>query len=198
MFRFLGFAQNQSVGSPWYLCQSATLQSYLATFTIMKIAKLIFLSGAIGILLLSFTRPSLPMPRVPYPEGFRTWKHIKTGFTGPNNPTFKQRGGFHHIYANDKAVDGYKSNHFADGSIIAFDVIEAIDKNSDFSEGKRRLVDVMVKDSVLYASTGGWGFEEFIENNKTEGVLKDLAVPKCFNCHATVKSNSFVFSKARD
>ena len=39
---------------------------------------------------------------VPYPEGFRNWTHIKTGYVGKENPGFNINGGFHHIYANEK------------------------------------------------------------------------------------------------
>jgi hypothetical protein len=154
--------------------------------------------SAILIALLSFGRLLHPASEVPYPEGFRNWKHIKTAIIGPKSPAFEHWGGFHHIYANDKAVEGYKSNHFPDGSILVFDVLEAIQKDSDFAEGKRRIIDVMVKDSILFAGTGGWGFEEFKENSKTERLVGNLANTQCFSCHAAKKDNDFVFSKSRD
>ncbi len=56
----------------------------------------------------------------------------------------------------------------------------------------------MVKDSVLYAETGGWGFEEFKENSRSERLIKNMAGAQCFSCHAAVKMNDFVFSKPRD
>src|SRR5580704_2645174 len=116
--------------------------------------------GMLCIIIISFAKFSQPK-EVPYPENFREWKHIKTAIIGPKSPAFEHFGGFHHIYANPKAVEGYKTNHFADGSMIVFDVIEAIEKNTDVSEGKRRIIDVMIKDTALYPETGGWGFEEF-------------------------------------
>ena len=103
-----------------------------------------------------------PDDEVPYPEGYRKWTHIKTGFVGPQNPNFKINGGFHHIYANEKAVEGYLSGKFPEGSMIVFDVLEGeMQQNSNIKEGKRRHVDVMAKDSTKYISTGGWGYEEF-------------------------------------
>jgi hypothetical protein len=56
----------------------------------------------------------------------------------------------------------------------------------------------MIKDTALYADTGGWGFEEFKENSKTERTVKNLAKQQCFNCHSTNKANDFVFSKLVD
>jgi hypothetical protein len=118
--------------------------------------RIIWYTGIL-VALFSSTQLLLPPNEVPYPEGFRNWKHVKTAIIGPQSPAFAHWGGFHHIYANDKAVEGYKSNHFPNGSILVFDVLEAIQKDSDFGEGKRRKIDVMVKDSVLFAGTGGWG-----------------------------------------
>ncbi len=148
--------------------------------------------------LLSYTQLLLPPNEVPYPEGFRNWNHVKTAIIGPKSPAFEHWGGFHHIYANEKAVEGYKTNHFPNGSILVFDVLEAIQKDSDFGEGKRRKIDVMVKDSVLFVGTGGWGFEEFNENSKTERLVGNSAAAQCFSCHSANKANDFIFSKMRD
>jgi hypothetical protein len=38
-----------------------------------------------------------PVNEVPYPEGYRKWTHIKTSIIGPQTPSFKLNGGFHHI-----------------------------------------------------------------------------------------------------
>jgi hypothetical protein len=133
---------------------------------------------------------------VPYPEGYRKWVHIKTGLIGPTSPSFQTTGGFHHIYANDKAMAGYTLGNFPEGSIIVFDVLEAIEKNGNTTEGKRRHVDVMIKDSIKYRSTGGWGYEEFKGNSKTERVLTETVRTQCFNCHTSEKDH--VFSNLRE
>jgi hypothetical protein len=49
---------------------------------------------------------------VPYPEEYRKRTHIKTDIIGSKNPHFKTYGGFHHIYANKKAMEGYISGSF--------------------------------------------------------------------------------------
>ena len=33
-------------------------------------------------------------------------------------------GGIHHIYANDKAIEGYRNELFPDGAVIIFDLLE--------------------------------------------------------------------------
>jgi Cytochrome P460 len=133
---------------------------------------------------------------VPYPEGYRKWTHIKTGLIGPENPAFKFSGGFHHIYGNDKAMQGYTSGVFPDGAILVFDVIEAVQKDGSSTEGKRTHIDVMYKDASKYAATGGWGYEEFKVDSKIKGVLSTDTKTNCFNCHA--KQDDFVFSMFRE
>lgn len=135
---------------------------------------------------------------IAYPEGFRTWTHVKTGLIQAGNPGFEHWGGFHHIYANAKAVKGYKTGKFLDGSVIVFDVIEASPNSTMMAEGKRKLVDVMVRNTKLYSATGGWGYEEFTGDSKTDRTIGSLATSACYNCHATQKTNDNVFSQLRD
>jgi hypothetical protein len=54
---------------------------------------------------------------VAYPEGYRQWTHVKSGFLGPDHLNVNYRG-FNHIYANDAAITGYKSRDLPEGSII--------------------------------------------------------------------------------
>ena len=58
--------------------------------------------------------------------------------------------------------------------------------------GQATTVQVMVKDSRRYASTGGWGFGRFIN-----GQPADLAQHQtCFACHAArVKDRDYVFTR---
>jgi hypothetical protein len=137
----------------------------------------------------SITRPQLN-EEVPYPEGFRQWTHIKTTVTGHQN----HNKGFNHIYANDKAMEGYTSGKFPEGSVLIFDVIEASIVDSITKEAKRKHVDVMVKDSVRFTTTGGWGYEEF-KGDTREAVLTTQLKTQCFNCHS--RQLNYVFSEFR-
>ncbi|EEE02169.1 cytochrome P460 family protein [Burkholderia multivorans] len=58
--------------------------------------------------------------------------------------------------------------------------------------GQATTVQVMVKDSRRYASTGGWGFGRFIN-----GVPADIGQHQtCFACHqARVKHHDYVFTR---
>ncbi len=134
---------------------------------------------------------------VPYPEGYRMWTHVKTGLIGPTNPNFKTTGGYHHIYANAKAMEGYMTGKFPEGSVLVFDVLDTKEQFGNIAENGRKHIDVMVKDSLKYSSTGGWGYEEFSGDSHTQRVLTPVTKAQCFSCHLTKKSNDFVFSSFR-
>ena len=47
---------------------------------------------------------------VAYPDGFRTWSHVKSGVIGPQHKNFASSGGLHHVYANPEAMSGSGSS----------------------------------------------------------------------------------------
>lgn len=147
-----------------------------------------------GMSIFSFAKP-LRENEVQYPEGYRFWTHIKTGLVGPTNPNFQTNGGYHHIYANEKAMEGYKGGKFPDGSVIVFDLLNITEQNGNFQEAERKHLDVMVKDSKKFSETGGWGYEEFNGDSHTERTLTDTTKTQCFTCHS--KKDDFVFSEFR-
>ncbi len=63
--------------------------------------------------------------QVPYPAGYRNWHHVKSMVIEEGHPLFGAFGGIHHLYANPKAIEGYKSGKFPDGAVIVFDLLEA-------------------------------------------------------------------------
>src|SRR5687767_12047319 len=50
--------------------------------------------------------------RVAYPDGYRDWTHVKSALMSPHHANYGVMGGFHHIYANEKAMAGYRSGEF--------------------------------------------------------------------------------------
>ncbi|HEY2472758.1 MAG TPA: cytochrome P460 family protein [Terracidiphilus sp.] len=131
---------------------------------------------------------------VQYPDNFRRWVHVGTGVIMPGGPLPESEQGMHHIFANQKAIDGYPSGDFADGSIIVYELRDSQQKNGVIFEGERRRVDVMIKDSSVYKSTGGWRFERFWANDQTQDAIHDSGA-SCFECHSKVKTHGFVFSQ---
>ncbi|HEY3743905.1 MAG TPA: cytochrome P460 family protein [Bryobacteraceae bacterium] len=132
-----------------------------------------------------------------YPKDFRDWANIKSAIITKAHPAFASEGGIHHIYANPVAVAGYASGKFADGSVIVYELVETNEKDAVITEGARRRVDVMVKDSNRYAATGGWGFLRFMGSNQTDEQVGQGGKTKCFGCHARAEAHGFVFSTRR-
>ena len=132
-----------------------------------------------------------------YPADYRKWTHVKSSLVGPQSPAFKKYGGFNHIYANNKAMEGYRTGHFPDGSVIVDDVLETREVSGATAEGSRRFIDVMSKDNEKYKETGGWGFEEFNGDSQTDRALTEQAKVTCYNCHAKQKDHDYVFTEYR-
>jgi hypothetical protein len=134
---------------------------------------------------------------VPYPDGYRGWHHVKSMVISPGHALYDAFGGIHHIYANSKAQRGYANGKFSDGAVIVFDLLEANDGGNATVEGKRKVVGVMHKDSKRYAATGGWGFEGFKGDSKTERAVGANAASTCYTCHEPQSKRGYVFSELR-
>jgi hypothetical protein len=135
--------------------------------------------------------------KVPYPDNYRSWFHVKSMLIEPGHPLENPFRGIHHIYANKKAMKGYKTGDFPNGSVIVFDLLKYAEKNNTIQEGERKLVGVMRKNGKKYSDTGGWGFEGFAGDSKSERLTKDGGT-SCFECHQSEKRTDYVFSKVRD
>ena len=129
---------------------------------------------------------------VPYPDGYRHWMHVKSALTKLGQPD----QGFHHIYANEKAIEGYRTGRFPDGAVLAFDRLGGSTTDATIREGARSRVDVMHKDSARFAATGGWGYERFLGESRAPS-LGDTGRKACFNCHTQRQAQDYVFSALR-
>lgn len=136
---------------------------------------------------------------VPYPEGFRYWLHVKSDLVTKDHPRFESIGGYLHIYANQIALTGYRTGTFPEGSVLVADILEAQPKVGLVAEGPRRWIGVMHKDSEKFKNTGGWGFENFSGDSKTDRhVSVNPPLENCYACHSQRKDSDYVFSKLRN
>ncbi len=126
-------------------------------------------------------------PDVPFPDAFRSWRHVKTVVGG---------GNIFQFYANPLAVEGYRAGKFPNGSILVRETLHAVPGDGEaartLNEGERTGVDVMAKDDHLYTATGGWGYERF-DANKTRASPSVRA--QCYTCHSRQKDRDFVFTR---
>jgi len=132
-----------------------------------------------------------PIYGVTVPDGYRDWELVATS---------QETGVLDELRAvvgNSASIAAFRSNAlpFPDGAILvklAFKRVRSSEFPAAFIPGRATTVQVMVKDSKRYASTGGWGFGRFIN-----GVPVDEAQHRtCFACHeAHVRSHDFVFTR---
>jgi cytochrome P460 len=158
--------------------------------------KAILMLSPIAVLIISLAL-SAQVNEPSFPKEFRRWVHVKSVLVGPQSAAFATEGGIHHIYANEKALEGYNSGKFPDGSVIVYDLLETKEVAGNIIEGQTRRVDVMVKQSERFASTGGWEFMSFPGDDHTGGNLTAARQAMCAGCHAHKKDRDFVFSEFR-
>ncbi len=131
-----------------------------------------------------------------YPADYRSWTHVKSMILEEGHALYESFGGIHHVYANEKALEGYRNQNFPDGSVIVFDLLEANRADHAVTEGNRKVIGIMYKNAAAFPQTGGWGFGAF-KNQQGEKVEID-PVAGCFNCHASQKDRDYVFSSFRE
>jgi hypothetical protein len=121
--------------------------------------------------------------------------HVKSAINEPTHPQFGKFSGMYHIYANKRAVQGYRTGRFEDGSVIVFDLKKSHTKDHVTQSIGRHFVDVMVKNSARYPRTGGWGYEEFQGDSREKRTVSTTkSEMRCHSCHATQEARGFVFS----
>lgn len=133
---------------------------------------------------------------VAYPEGYRSWTHVKSMVIHPEHGLADPFEGIHHIYANDAALAGLESNEYQAGATLVFDLLNQTSGGGATQEGERKFIGVMEFDAERFPTTGGWGFEAFAGDSKTERVVEDGGA-SCFACHQSVEKDNYVFSKYR-
>lgn len=135
---------------------------------------------------------------VSYPAGYRDWTHVKSMVIQEGHGLYDSFGGIHHLYANAAALQGYRDGDFPDGAVIVFDLLEARQADAAITEGPRKVLGVMVKESDRFGATGGWGFEGFAAGNPADPVVGDDAATACFQCHQSQRDRDYVFSAWRE
>jgi Cytochrome P460 len=134
---------------------------------------------------------SSPIFGVTIPVGYRQWELI-----APSH----EAGGFNELRAilgNPIAMKAYKEGTlpFPDGAMLAklaWKREPSAEFSGAFVPGHATTVQIMVKDSKRYASTGGWGFGRFIDGRPVDRAQHET----CFGCHqANVKDHDIVFTR---
>lgn len=151
------------------------------------------MTGAIKILAIAIIATATLGARadeeVDYPAGYRSWTHVSSAYVGEGNPAFPRYGGIHHIYANDRALVGYRTGTFPVGSVLVFDLFDVKVGRGAIDPTNRKFVDVMEKRG------DGWRFVEFAGSSRSEiAVTGAKGVTACAACHERAQRDH-VFSQ---
>jgi hypothetical protein len=131
-----------------------------------------------------------PIFGVRIPAGYRAWKLVAPG---EENGLDELRS----VVGNTTAITAYQGGaaSFPDGTVLvklAWKRKPVPGLEGAFITGPATTVQVMVKDSTRYASTGGWGFGRFIDGKPVDAAQHET----CFACHeAHARDHDFVFTR---
>lgn len=132
-----------------------------------------------------------PIYGVKLPDGYRKWELIAPAQEAA--PLDELRA----VLGNDLAIKAYQDSTlpFPDGTVLvklAWKHVQSPEFEPASIPGAATTVQVMVKDSRKYASTGGWGFGRFINGKPVDETQHQT----CFACHqARVQNHDFVFTR---
>jgi hypothetical protein len=138
---------------------------------------------------------AVPIFGVKIPPGYRDWKLISVAHEEGNNNDLRA------VLGNDVAIKAYREGKlpFPDGAIIArlaWSYVPSEENNKAFGRAQSFVagapinVQFMVKDSIKFAATGGWGFAQFKDGNPAD----EAPLRTCFPCHQPAKAEDLVFT----
>jgi hypothetical protein len=130
------------------------------------------------------------------PPGYRDWRLISVSHEAGNLNSLGP------ILGNDIAIKAYRERTlpYPDGTIIAAlhyshsaseENNKIFGRPQSFVPGAPTNIQFMVKDSVKYAATGGWGFGSFKDGQPGA----EVQMKTCFPCHAQEKARDLVFTQ---
>jgi hypothetical protein len=132
-----------------------------------------------------------PIYGVELPDHYREWPLIAPAHEAA--PLDELRV----VLGNPTAMRAYRDDiqPFPDGTVLvklAWRHMQSPDFKSASVPGDATTVQVMVKDSKRYASTGGWGYGRFVGGQPVDEAQHQT----CHACHAAlVKDRDYVFTR---
>jgi hypothetical protein len=138
----------------------------------------------------------IPPYDIKLPPGYRDWRLISVAHEEGSLNDLRA------VLGNDIAIKAYREGKlpFPDGAIIARlawkytssdENNQVFGRNQSFVAGDATNVQFMVKDSVKYAASGGWGFAQFNDGKP----VAEAGLTGCYACHVPVKNRDFLFTR---
>lgn len=145
----------------------------------------------------SIAAGAVPIYGIEMQPGYRDWRLISVA---------REQGALDDIrgiLGNDIAIRAYREGTapFPDGAVIArlaWSLTASEENDAAFGRAQsfvagapKNGVQFMVKDSVKYAASGGWGYAHFNDGVPADEVLHQT----CHPCHQAVAARDFVFTR---
>jgi len=142
-------------------------------------------------------RDAAPIYGVTLPRGYRDWPLVTVA---------REQGKLDDIRAvlgNDAALRAIRqgTRPYPDGTVlarVAWSYVSSPDDDrvlgdsvSHVAGAPKNGVQIMVKDSRKYPSSGGWGFAQFDDGKPAAESVQ----ASCVGCHSAAKARDFVFSR---
>lgn len=166
--------------------------------------KPIYLLACVGAILTSFVfvavvganadanpKAASPIYGVTIPQRYRQWELVAPAEEA--EPLNELRA----VLGNAVAIKAYREGTlpFPDGTVLAklaWKHVQSPEFETASVPGAATTVQIMVKDSKKYATTGGWGFGRFVDGKPADEAQHQT----CFACHeARVQSHDYVFTR---
>ncbi len=128
------------------------------------------------------------------PVGYKNWRVIGVSHRTDNNS-------LRAIVGNSIAINAVQTGNtkpWPKGSILG-KLVWHDSQHPHWDEatvpGNLSHIEFMIKDSVKYNATGGWGYARWKGMKLTPYGKNASFANECFNCHKAVENNDYVFTK---
>lgn len=129
---------------------------------------------------------------VPFSADYKTWRVVSSSERWDNHTMREILGNPVAI----KAIAEYKINPWPDGTIFAKVAWQQQkDANGVVHAGQFIQVELMIRDSVKYAKTAGWGWGRWRGTELKPYGANEHFANECVSCHMPVAKNDFVYSE---
>jgi hypothetical protein len=136
-----------------------------------------------------------PIFGIKIPPGYRDWRVVSVAHEAGKNNDLRV------VLGNDVAIKAFREGRlpYPNGTIIvrlAWSYVPSAENNKVFGRAQSFVagppinLQLSVKDSTKYASTGGWGFAQFKDGKPADEAVHNT----CLACHELAKARDFVYT----
>ncbi len=137
--------------------------------------------------------------KLQFPANYREWIFLSSGKGMTYGPAANPEGPpqFDNVFVNPAAYRSFlTTGRWPDQSIFILEIRKSKTEGSinkgGYFQGETTALEVLVKDTRRFKSTGGWGFFEFGADDHQSAALLP-ATATCYPCHAANGAVEFTF-----